>query len=280
MTQVIACIDGTNISPAVCDYAVWASLRFNAPLEFLHVLDKSEYPTESNLSGNIGLGSREALLNELATLDEQRGKLALEQGKLMLDAARQRAIAQGIENPGSRQRHGSLVETLIEMETDIRLLVLGKHEDHLSQHIGSRLENVVRTLHRPILITTASFKVPERVMLAFDGSPTTRKGVEMIANSPLFQGLPCHLVMVGAESDSARAQRAWATSTLEDAGFKTEACIIDGEVERVLCDYRSDHAIDLLIMGAYGHSVIRRFLVGSTTTSVIRDASVPVLLLR
>ncbi|MCW8904199.1 universal stress protein [Sedimenticola sp.] len=280
MTQVIACIDGTNISPAVCDYAVWASLRFNAPLEFLHVLDKSEYPTESNLSGNIGLGSRETLLDELATLDEQRGKLALEQGKLMLDAARQRAIAQGIENPGSRQRHGSLVETLIEMEADIRLLVLGKHEDHLSQHIGSRLENVVRTLHRPILITTASFKVPERVMLAFDGSPTTRKGVEMVASSPLFRGLPCHLVMVGVESDTAREQLAWATSTLEDAGFKTEARIIDGEVERVLCDYRSDHAIDLLIMGAYGHSVIRRFLVGSTTTSVIRNASVPVLLLR
>lgn len=280
MTQVIACIDGTNISPAVCDYAVWASLRFNAPLEFLHVLDKSEYPTESNLSGNIGLGSREALLDELAALDEQRGKLALEQGKLMLDAARQRAIAQGIENPGSRQRHGSLVETLIEMEPDIRLLVLGKHEDHLSQHIGSRLENVVRTLHRPILITTASFKVPERVMLAFDGSPTTRKGVEMVASSPLFRGLPCHLVMVGVESDTAREQLAWATSTLEDAGFKTEARIIDGEVERVLCDYRSDHAIDLLIMGAYGHSVIRRFLVGSTTTSVIRNASVPVLLLR
>ena len=280
MTQVIACIDGTNISPAVCDYAVWASLRFNAPLEFLHVLDKSEYPTESNLSGNIGLGSREALLDELAALDEQRGKLALEQGKLMLDAARQRAIAQGIENPGSRQRHGSLVETLIEMETDIRLLVLGKHEDHLSQHIGSRLENVVRTLHRPILITTASFKAPERVMLAFDGSPTTRKGVEMVASSPLFRGLPCHLVMVGVESDTAREQLAWATSSLEDAGFKTEARIIDGEVERVLCDYRSDHAIDLLIMGAYGHSVIRRFLVGSTTTSVIRNASVPVLLLR
>ncbi len=33
-------------------------------------------------------------------------------------------------------------------------------------------------------------------------------------------------------------------------------------------------------MGAYGHSVIRRFLVGSTTTSVIRNATVPVLLLR
>lgn len=280
MTQVIACIDGTNISPAVCDYAVWASLRIDAPLEFLHVLDKSEYPTETNLSGNIGLGSREALLDELAALDEQRGKLALKQGKLVLEAARERAISQGMATPGSRQRHGNLVETLIEMESDIRLLIMGKHDDHLSQHIGSRLENVVRTLHRPILITTASFKAPERFMIAFDGSPTTRKGVEMVADSPLFKGLPCHLVMVGTASDSAQAQLDWASTTLEGAGFQTEAEILDGEVERVLCDYRANHNIDLLVMGAYGHSVIRRFLVGSTTTNVIRNASVPVLLLR
>jgi nucleotide-binding universal stress UspA family protein len=102
----------------------------------------------------------------------------------------------------------------------------------------------------------------------------------MIATSPLLRNLPCHLVMVGAASDENRAQLDWAQATLEGAGFESTASLVDGEVERVLCDYRADHEIDLLIMGAYGHSVIRRFLVGSTTTSVIRNASVPVLLLR
>ncbi len=73
MTNVVACIDGSNITPAVCDYAAWASLRLGAPLKFLHVLDKAEYPTTpKNLSGNIGLGSRERLLNELTELDEKR----------------------------------------------------------------------------------------------------------------------------------------------------------------------------------------------------------------
>ena len=280
MTKVIACIDGTDVSTAVCDYSAWASLRMEAPLEFLHVLEKSEYPTQSNLSGNIGLGSREALLEELAELDAKRGKLALEQGKLMLEAAERLAISDGVGIPTSRQRHGSLVETLAEMEEEIRLLVLGKHDEHLSVHVGSRLENVVRTMHRPILITTAEFRMPQRVMLAFDGSATTRKGVEMVATSPLFRGLPCHLLMVGADNERNREQLAWAKSTLESAGFEAPAGIIEGEVERTLCDYRAAHDIDLLVMGAYGHSVIRRFLIGSTTTSVIRNASVPVLLLR
>ncbi|MCW8889312.1 MAG: universal stress protein [Sedimenticola sp.] len=280
MTNVIACIDGTDVSPAVCDYAVWASLKLEAPLEFLHVLDKAEFPTDSNLSGNIGLGSREALLQELAELDEKRGKLALEQGKLMLDAAKKRAVEQGIKSPTSLQRHGSLLETLAEMEDKIRLLVLGKHEDHLGEHIGSRIESVVRTMHRPILITTPDYREPKSVMIAFDGSPTTRKGVELIATSPLFRGLPCHLLMIGGENSVNREQLSWAKSLLDEAGFETHPSLMSGEVEKVICDYRTANNIDMLIMGAYGHSVIRRFLVGSTTTSVIRNASVPVLLLR
>ena len=280
MTKVLACIDGTDVSPAVCDYAAWASLRMIAPLLLLHVLDKSEYPIQSNLSGNIGLGSREALLEELAALDEKRSRLALEQGRELLEVARARAVAASVTDPATRQRHGNLVETLVEMEDSARLVVLGKHDEHLGEHVGSRLESVVRTLHRPILVTTPDYRRPRRVMLAFDASATTRKGIEMVAASPLFRGLPCHVVMVGADSAEHRAQLDWARDTLTAAGFDAPTALRAGEVERVLCDYRREQDIDLLIMGAYGHSVIRRFLVGSTTTSVIRDATVPVLLLR
>jgi nucleotide-binding universal stress UspA family protein len=198
----------------------------------------------------------------------------------MLEAAQQRAISDGVGDPGAVQRHGELVETLAELEGEIRLLVMGKHDENLGAHVGSRLENVVRTLHRPILVTTPLFAIPRRIMIAFDGSATTRKGIEMVAASPLFRGLACHVVMVGADSDEHREQLEWARTRLVDAGFDVAAELRSGEVERVLCDYRRERDIDLLVMGAYGHSVIRRFLVGSTTTAVIRNATVPVLLLR
>jgi nucleotide-binding universal stress UspA family protein len=280
MTNVIACIDGTDVSTAVCDYAAWASLRLEATLILLHVLDKSEYPVESNLSGNIGLGSREALLQELAELDGKRGKLALEQGRLMLETARQRALADGISEPIVHQRHGDLIGSLLAIEQDTRLLVLGKHDEHLKAHVGSRLENVVRTLHRPILITTSEYRVPQRVMIAFDGSDTTRKAVEMVAASPLFRGMPVHAVMVNDHNEANQSQLVWAQTTLADKGHDVTKALVQGDVERALCDYRAENSIDMLVMGAYGHSVIRRFLVGSTTTNVIRNASVPVLLLR
>jgi nucleotide-binding universal stress UspA family protein len=280
MINVIACIDGTSVSTSVNDYAAWASLRLEAPLVLLHVLDKVEYPTQRDLSGSIGLGSRESLLQELAELDEKRGKLALEQGRLMLEEARQRAIEDGVSNPIVHQRHGSLLDSLVAIEQDTRLLVLGKHDENLGEHVGSRLETLARTLHRPMLIATAEFRAPQRIMIAYDGSATARKVVDTVAGSPLFKGLPCHVVMVGSDNKSSQDQLEWARHTLEASGFDVTTALQGGEVERVLCDYRAANSIDLLVMGAYGHSVVRRFLVGSTTTSVIRNATVPVLLMR
>jgi nucleotide-binding universal stress UspA family protein len=37
---------------------------------------------------------------------------------------------------------------------------------------------------------------------------------------------------------------------------------------------------DILVMGAYGQSAFRRFLLGSTTTQVARRVGVPILLYR
>lgn len=283
MTNVMACIDGSRASTAVCDYAAWAALRLDAPLVFLHVLERSSSATTANLSGSIGLDAQESLLEELASLDEKRSRLALEQGRLMLDAAVERASKDGIEQAQKRQRHGNLVETLAELESDIRLLVIGKQGeegDHVGQHLGNHVERLIRTMHRPILISQEAFRSPQKIMLAFDGSPTARKGVEMLAQSPLFKGLACHVVMVGAATDDHRAQLAWAESTLTDAGHDAVSAIAAGDVQSSLIEYQQKQDIDLLVMGAYGHSRIRQFFVGSTTNNMIINAQVPVLVLR
>ncbi len=282
MTQVMACIDGSTQASAVCDCAVWASQRLGSPLSLLHVLDQQRYPLSGDFSGIIGLGSREFLLEELASLDEKRNKLALEEGRMMLDAARQRAVKAGVE-PTLRHRHGDLVESLRELEGDIRLLVIGKQgEDSGSevQLIGSQLESVIRTMHRPILVTPADFKAPASAMLAFDASATSRKGVEMLVASPLLKGMPIHLVTVSSDTHEARAALDAARDKLADAGFEVHVAILEGEVEARLRDYQAEHAIELLVMGAYGHSRIRQFFVGSTTTNMLRSATTPLLLLR
>lgn len=283
MPHVFACIDGSPAAPAVCDYATWASLRLQTPLSLLHVLDHAQYPQASDLSGAIGLGSREHLLDELAALDEKRSKLALEQGHLMLEAAKARATAAGIDNPQLRQRHGDLVDSLGELQANIRLLVIGRQGEasaSLGQHIGSHLESVIRTLQRPVLVSCGEFKAPQSYLFAFDGSATARKGLEMIAASPLLKGLICHLVMIGAESDAAWAQLKGAQQALDESASEVHLALRGGEVESSLHAYQAEHGIDLLVMGAYGHSRIRQFLVGSTTSHLLRSSTGPLLVLR
>lgn len=282
--KVLACLDHSSYVTTVCDYAAWAGLQLDAPLEFIHVLDRHpEIAPRIDLSGSIGLGSQEQLLEDLAELDERRSKISLERGRLLLEGAKQRAVAAGIVTPEARQRHGELVETLAELEKEARLFVLGKRgeaAENAPQHIGGNLERVVRALHRPILVVPKEFTPPKSFLVAFDGSMTTRKGVEMIASSPLFHGLAAHIVMVTNESAASKTQLDWAVSALTNAGFPVTASIVPGDPETALTEYIRSRQIDILVMGAYGHSRIRQLLVGSTTTTMIRTSPVPILLLR
>ncbi len=53
-----------------------------------------------------------------------------------------------------------------------------------------------------------------------------------------------------------------------------------GTAEEVIGGYVERHGIDLLVLGAYGHSRIRELLLGSTTTALIRRCLVPALVVR
>ena len=122
MINVVSCIDSSPGATAVCDAGAWASQRMNAPLQLLHVLDKPKTPVQSDFSGRLGVDSREHLLDELVELDARRNKLAQEDGKLMLEAAKSRARQHGASDITAFQRHGSLLESLLELQDEARLL--------------------------------------------------------------------------------------------------------------------------------------------------------------
>src|SRR5699024_8215778 len=170
------------------------------------------YSGEPNLSGSLGLGTRENLLTELVELEGRINRLALEEGKLLLKAARERALFHGLSNVEVRQRHGDLLEALTDLEDQTRLLVIGKQgEAHTgSSQLGDNVERVIRAMHQPGLVVVGEFALPRSVMLAFDNSATTRKGVDMIATSPLLKKVSCHLVSVNGSGYQAREGLAWA----------------------------------------------------------------------
>ncbi|WP_447968051.1 universal stress protein [Nitrospira sp. M1] len=282
--NVLACVDQSHFADYVADYATWAARRMAAPLEFLHIIDRHpEIATDNDHSGTIGFDAQEVLLNELSTQDESRSKETRERGRIFLNRLRERAIKAGITSPDVRQRYGVLVETLAEQEEGVRLFVLGRRGESAEttqRDLGRNVERVVRALKKPILAVTEGFTEPQRVMIAFDGGIVTRRGVEMVAASPLFRGLPIHLLMSGKESQNASKQLEWAKVTLEAARFDVSASLIPGDEERVIATTVREQQIDMLIMGAYSHSPLRSLIFGSTTSDLLRSAKTPTLLLR
>lgn len=284
MNKVYACIDGLATTAAVIDWAVWSAQRLDAPLEFLHVLERHpERAAVSDYSGAIGLGAHESLLLELSVLDEQRSKLAQEAGRRLLATARERAAAAGVSQLDARLRHGELVDNLLEVEPDARLFVLGEHY-HASQpskiHLDHHVERVIRSVKRPVLVVTGEgFDAPKRAVIAFDGSATARKTIETVARSQMLAGLPVLVAMAGVDSPLARQQLEEARQALSTAGFSAEIELAPGEPEQVLPALVKAQGAALLVMGAYGHSRIRQLIVGSTTTTLLRLSEVPVLIL-
>jgi nucleotide-binding universal stress UspA family protein len=59
-----------------------------------------------------------------------------------------------------------------------------------------------------------------------------------------------------------------------------DAQLLHGVPEKEILEFAGKTEADLIVMGAYGHTRIRELILGSTTSHVIRKASVPVLLIR
>ncbi|MEO0346672.1 MAG: universal stress protein [Pseudomonadota bacterium] len=252
-TKVItACIDGSANTAAVCDAAAWAGRSIDAPIRFLHVVE----PDSKSTSGA---------------------------GERLLEDTRDRAVAQGALGVAVQQRHGRLVETLQTCEPETRLFVIGRRGvDNAGGDpvLGSQVEAVARTITRPILTTVGVFEPPRRWMLAFDGSVVAATAVTRVARSPILKGLPGHVVMVGEDTNVNRAQLEAAAADLRTAGHVVTYHLLRGDVVDALLMFCRSAGVGLMVMGAFGHSRVRGFFVGSNTERMITRSAVPLLLLR
>ncbi|MDP1629824.1 MAG: universal stress protein [Caulobacter sp.] len=283
MTKVLACIDGSGYGASVCDHAAWAATGLGAEIELLHVLDRAPDAIPADLSGSIGLGAHDHLLEDLASLDERRSRLRMDRGRVMLAEAEKRIRELGVTDVSSRLRHGRLVDAVVDLEDETRLVVLGKrgeHADFTRLHLGGSVEQVVRASSKPVLVASRAFKPIKRLAIAFDGGPSSRRAVEFLCSDPAFARYECDIVMAGPERAEREAHLDWARRELATLGGAHNIVQRPGAAENVIADYVRDEAIDLLVMGAYGHSPIRQFVVGSTTAAVMRTCPIPVLLFR
>ncbi|MCV2875673.1 universal stress protein [Rhodobacteraceae bacterium XHP0102] len=284
---LMALVDASAYSESLCHYAAWMAQRSDWKVKIYHSLARQGGTSQGDYSGQIRLGARSRLLAQLADMDEARAKLAVEQGRAVLEDAAALIRAEGVEVE-TRLRHGDLLETVAEKEAAAQMILIGKRGEAASQamaHLGSNLGRILRAAQKPVFIANRRFAPIHKVLIAFDGGVSAKKAVDYIAAAPAFAGLSVTLVFAGTPSDTQKSAITAAEAQLNKAGISADILIEAGEPERLLsrlcdADATSNNAHDLLVMGAYGHSRVRHLMVGSTTTQMIQSCKSPILVMR
>ena len=281
MQKILICTDGSNYSQEVCRYGAYLAQQSDASIDVLYVTDlrQFEVPAVADFSGSLGIQPFEGMVNQLREIEEIKSKFVEENAlKTLKDSGVSTEINFHYET-------GMLVDIINEYANNTDLVILGKRGENVNfatQHLGSMLERALRVLSKPCLVTNREFKAFNKVAVAYDGGDSCKKALDYISKNELLKSLDLHVIscVEGHKESLATERLSEAESILHKAEIYPTCQILSGVVETAISDYVEKSQIDLLILGAYGHSRIRELLIGSTTTELLRGCHVPVLCFR
>jgi nucleotide-binding universal stress UspA family protein len=137
----------------------------------------------------------------------------------------------------------------------------------------------------------------KKILIATDGSENgTRAIIAGMEIARLSEGKVYALHVVDTSGyPSGRGDPKWArlikeqlrtfgleiTATVEEAakaaGVEVEFVTLEGNPAEKILDYAEKHAVDMIVVGSLGKNDVERFLLGSVSENVVRNAKVPVL---
>ncbi len=176
---------------------------------------------------------------------------------------------------------GLACEQIIEEARNHDLVLLGQ-QTHFYQGWEDRcdetLHNVLRGSPRPVVVVPKTPGEGESVVVAYDGSIQARHALAAFDSTILDHAREVHVVSVALDHPDASRHADTAVESLRSRGIeahahpvatvRTAAGVILDEVRRLNAG--------LIVMGTHGQPVLREFLIGSVTSTILKDSRVPV----
>jgi nucleotide-binding universal stress UspA family protein len=214
-----------------------------------------------------------------------------EQQEAAMDAARQsfeRMVRKAGLSVDCRTSHASASQIAGIVTRHARymdLVLLGQPEaDARGEHQIGSVEDVVMASGRPALIVPyigARKTRGHRPMIAWDGGREAARAVNDAM--PILEKAEAVSVIAINPDNGNHGQEPGADIALHLArhGMKVEVQyynVHDMSVADAILSRAADQDIDLLVMGAYGHSRVREWILGGTTRQIFAQMTVPVLM--
>ncbi len=272
--NILVPTDGSAYAGCGVRYAVALAQRTHAEVKGLHVVDVKllEGPFLRDLSASLGTAPYVNYQGNIAMILEERGKSALEYVRKLCSEA-------GV-TCSTEQASGIVPRVIVDAAGLCDLIVLGRggeHNDFLEGLLGSTTEAVVRQAGVPVLVTNTEVADCDAILAAYDGSPHAQQALRFSRQLSLDLTAKLHVVSVGkGDVDEVLQEAREYLHDVPDVAYASA----EGDARELIVEWAQTHDVNLIAMGAYGHSKVHEFMVGSTTTYVMNHAPCPVLLTR
>ena len=284
--KILLCTDGSLSSQVSYEYTAWLGSLIDIEIEILYVTDqrKVQAVKTRDFSGSIGLDSYQQLLDKLVEAEGESAKINHQRAKIILQEAKSFLENKGIDKIKLTHVTGFLVDQFHKFEPNADLIILGKRGENANfaaGHLGANTERILRSSHKPCLVTPREFKPINRILLAYDGGKSCQKAIQYLTNLSALKQFELHIISVAHRDGKNATQRLEEAKNIAIAqGFDPICNMLVGDAEPEMEKYVTEQNIDFLIMGAYGHSRIRHLVIGSTTAQMLRGSQIPILLFR
>ena len=281
--KILLPTDGSANSLKALEYGIYIARKLSASLTGLYVIDLNliQGPMLTDISGSVGMPPYEGFFDAIEKSLDEKAAFILKEFQELCQKSGIKAEVKKVT--------GRISTAIIEEAQSADLILMAKKGEHFHLKegglLGSVAEEVARNSGKPVLVTPENFIEIESMALAFDGSASASKALKL--SLELSEQAVWPLTAVIITSDAKKA--ASLTMQVEEAnqkdsnGFPLTDCEIinlSGKEQDEIVKYIREGAVELMVMGAYGHNRLRELFLGSTTSHVIRKSPVPVLLIR
>jgi len=271
-------VDGSVNSATAVDYGIYLAPKLEATLTGLHVIDiyLIQGPMMTDISATVGMPPYDGFFEAVETSLKEKADLIL---KHFGDRCREAGIA-----CVPKKDIGKISDTIIEEAENADLILMAKKGEHFHLKegglIGSVAEVVIRHSGKPVMVIPESFREIESMGLAYDGSASARKALELSLSISEKAKWPITVMIVSADATRAANLSAQVEEMAQTGLADCEVIISAGRESDEILKFIQEGSVELMVMGAYGHNRLREWLLGSTTSDIIRKSPIPVLLIR
>ncbi len=275
--SILIGVDGSQYTDAVLQYGIKMAHAFDARLRVITVIDVRifEWSVYMGVDGFAPVFPSSVYLDESRNLLNQKADSVLAKCEEFLKKENVDFTVEKIEV--------APVDVICEKANVSDLVVLGAHGEFArwgTKMMGATTEAISRQCEKPLFIAPQQVRHIQKILVPYDGSRNSNRALPMAGFFGSKFGASLVIFTVDENSEKANGIASEGKEYLSAYDIQVDIQTRKGDPDSEIVNFSEEGDFDLIIMGAYGHSRIKEAILGSTTERVMRNAKIPVVLVK